>query len=87
MFKSEPRESGSSITYSAISTRSAGYRSRHGHTAVWEHNIYQVFMSAIDEDAETFRVAFNGERMHPLEKGMVEQWSTWRKGTYNKKLI
>jgi hypothetical protein len=43
--------------------------SRHGHPVVWEHNIYQVCMFASDEDAEVFRQAFDGEGMHPSEKG------------------
>lgn len=59
--------------------------SRHGHTVVWEHNFYQVFMFAADEDAEVFRAAFDGERMHPSEKGTGKHWSTWRRGTYKPK--
>jgi hypothetical protein len=31
--------------------------SRHGPTVVWDHNIYQVFMFATDQDAEIFRAA------------------------------
>ena len=59
--------------------------SHQGHTVVWEHNIYQVFMFATDEHAEIFRAAFDGERMHPSEKGKGKHWSTWRKGTYSAK--
>ena len=55
---------------------------RQGHTMVWEHNIYQVSMFATDEHAETFCKEFDGERMHPSEKGAGKHWSSWRKGTY-----
>ena len=61
--------------------------SRHGHTVVWQHNIYQVFMFATDADAEVFREAFDGERMHPSEKGTGKHWSTWRRGTYKPKKV
>jgi hypothetical protein len=61
--------------------------SRHGHTVVWEHNFYQVFMFATDEDAEIFCGAFEGERMHPSEKGRGKNWSRWRKGTYKPKRV
>jgi hypothetical protein len=59
--------------------------SRHGHTVVWEHNFYQVFMFATEKHAEIFRAAYEGERMHPSEKGSGKNWSQWRKGTHEPK--
>jgi hypothetical protein len=59
--------------------------SNHGHSVTWEHNFYQVFMFASEEHAETFCKEFDGERMHPSEKGTGKSWSAWRRGTYKPK--
>jgi hypothetical protein len=34
-----------------------------------ENTFYQVFMFAVEEDAEIFREQFGGELMHPSERG------------------
>jgi hypothetical protein len=59
--------------------------SRHGHSVGHGGTWYQVFMFALDADAECFCKEFGGDRMHPSEKGRGKHWSTWRKGTYKPK--
>jgi hypothetical protein len=38
-------------------------------------------MFAEDAHADIFCKEFDGERMHPAEKGKGRHWSYWRKGT------
>jgi hypothetical protein len=35
--------------------------------------------------AEAFCKEFEGERMHPSEKGSGKNWAKWKKGTYKPK--
>jgi hypothetical protein len=44
-----------------------------------ENTFYQVFMFAVEEDAEIFHEQFGGELMHPSEKGRGTHWSQWKK--------
>jgi hypothetical protein len=59
--------------------------SRHGHTVTWQHEYYQVFMFADEEDAEIFCQEFGAEPMHPSERGKGKNWSQWRKGSHKPK--
>ena len=59
--------------------------SRHGHSVTWQRQYFQVFMFAVEEDAEVFRKEFGGETMHPSERGKGKNWSSWKKGTYKPK--
>jgi hypothetical protein len=59
--------------------------SRFGHSVVWQKEWYQVFRFGREEDAETFKREFGGERMHPSERGKGVNWARWRKGSYKPK--
>ena len=56
--------------------------SRFGHSVVWQHEWYQVFRFRKQEDADLFMKEFDGERMHPSQKGRGKNWARWRKGTH-----
>ena len=53
-----------------------------GDMGAWD---FQVFMFAVEDHAEIFRKEFDGERMHPSEKGRGTHWSQWKKGSYRPK--
>jgi hypothetical protein len=61
--------------------------SRHGHSANFEGQFFQVFMFAEEEHAEMFRARFGGERMHPSERGKGARWAHWKKGLRKPTLI
>jgi hypothetical protein len=59
--------------------------SKHGHSVVWQKDWYQVFRFGEQEHAERFMKVFDGEPMHPSERGKGKNWSQWKKGTYKPK--
>jgi hypothetical protein len=70
------------LSRAAFVLRGAAYRFRVTGILSWDHNIYQVFMFATDHDAEIFRAAFEGARMHPSEKGTGKHWSAAEDPSY-----
>jgi hypothetical protein len=44
-----------------------------------ENTFYQVFMFAVEEDAEIFRAQFGGELMHPSQKGKARSGRSGKK--------